>query len=290
MGISLGEAVELLLGGRKLAWNKYKDHKSGSITLDRPEQRRLFEFLLAAEPDKVANGDETLFAGLVAAWENQDHDPAKIKAEITNNISKQSWRLVRIDAFGFGGLTIFGGKPFDLYIGGTNWCLEGQNGSGKTSLVSAILWALTGKRIREHEGPIDERGERENVLSDDGTKIGSWPPLAAYPTTSADLAKPAEVWARLTFRSADGDTSVAYRRMVSSPFGDAQLEEKIDGCLAAARRLAEIGILMPARLTKIGFGKSSLTLYEAVKQLTDSISCQALRTAAAHSAPATASS
>jgi ABC-type multidrug transport system ATPase subunit len=66
----------------------------------------------------------------------------------------QSWRLDRIEAFGFGGLTIFGGKPFDLYIGGTNWCLEGQNGSGKTSLVSALLWALTGKRIREHEGPV----------------------------------------------------------------------------------------------------------------------------------------
>jgi AAA domain len=83
---------------------------------------------------------------------------------------------------------------FFLYsFGGNNWCLEGQNGSGKTSLVSAILWALTGKRIREHEGPVDERGEREDVESDDGTKVGNWPPLAAYPTTIADLGKQAEV-------------------------------------------------------------------------------------------------
>src|SRR4051812_19546770 len=116
MGISLGEVVELLLGGKNLIWNKHKDQKTGSITLDKPEQRRLLEFLLAADPNKVASGDETLFAGLVAAWENKNHDPAKAKAEISDNISKQSWRLDRIEAFGFGGLTIFGGKPFDLYI------------------------------------------------------------------------------------------------------------------------------------------------------------------------------
>ena len=154
MAISLGEATGLLLLGKTLAWNKYKDHKAGSITLDKPEQRRLLEFLLTADSSKVASGDETLFVGLVAAWENKGHDPAKTKTEADGKFSTQSWRLDRVEAFNFGGLTIFGGKPFDLYVGGSNWCLEGQNGSGKTSLVSAILWALTGKRIREHEGPI----------------------------------------------------------------------------------------------------------------------------------------
>ena len=268
MGILLAEATGLLLAGKKLAWNKYNDHKAGSITLDKPEQRRLLEFLLAADSSKVASGDETLFADLVTAWENEDHDPAEAKAETGGKASTQSWRLDRVEAFGFGGLTIFGGKPFDLYVGGNNWCLEGQNGSGKTSLVSAILWALTGKRIREHEGPVDERGEREDVESDDGTKVGNWPPLAAYPTTIADLGKQAEVWVRLTFKAADGDTAKAYRRMVSPPLGTAQLEEQIDDRLKAALRLAEIGVLMPARLAKIGFGKNSLTLYEAVKQLT----------------------
>lgn len=268
MGISLAEATGLLLAGRTLAWNKYKDHKSGAITLEKPEQRRLLEFLLAADSSKVAIGDEALFAGLVAAWENKDHDPANDEDATEDAALTQSWRLERIEALGFGGLTIFGGKPFELYVGGSNWCLEGQNGSGKTSLVSAILWALTGKRIREHEGPVDERGEREDVESEAGKKIGCWPPLAAYPETVTDLGKEAEVWVRLTFKAADGDMAIVYRRLVSSPNGDAKLEEQIDDRLKPAIRLAEIGILMPARLSKIGFGKSSLTLYEAVKQLT----------------------
>ena len=268
MGIALTDATTLLLEGKQLAWRKYKDHKAGAITLDRPEQRRLFEFLLACDSADVAQGSETLFDGIVKAWENNSHDPAISIAQTVAPTNAQSWRLERIEAFGFGGLTIFGGKIFDLFVGGSNWCLEGQNGSGKTSLASAILWALTGKRIREHEGPVEERGVRELVENDEGKTIGKWPPLAAYPTTVAELSHSAEVWVRLTFKAQDGETATAYRRTVSPSNGDAQLEIQVDERLRAASRLAEIGVLMPARLAKIGFGKNSQSLFEAVKQLT----------------------
>jgi hypothetical protein len=268
MAMSLSEATALLLTGKTLAWKKYKDHKAGSITLDKAEQRRLLEFLLANDSADVAQGSETLFEGIVKAWENKSHDPATREAPVSKESDSQSWRLDRIEAFGFGGLTICGGKTFDHFVGGTNWCLEGQNGSGKTSLASAILWALTGKRIREHEGPVDERGERGPVENSEGKTIGTWPPLAAYPTSVAELGHSAEVWVRLTFKAQDGEIATAYRHMVSPPIGDAQIEDQIDNRLRAASRLAEIGVLMPARLSKIGFGKNSQSLFEAVKQLT----------------------
>lgn len=268
MGISLSESTKLLLTGKTLAWKKYKDHKPGSIALDKSEQRRLLEFLLSCDPADVAQGTETLFDGILKAWENKAHDPATDQVQTTAQTGSQSWRLNRVEAFGFGGLTIFGGKAFDLFVGGNNWCLEGQNGSGKTSFASAILWALTGKRIREHEGPVDERGEREPVENDEGKAIGKWPPLAAYPSSVAELGHSAEVWVRLTFKTQDGEIATAFRRMVSPPNGDAQLEEQIDKRLRAASRLVEIGVLMPARLAKIGFGKNSQSLFEAVKQLT----------------------
>ncbi|MGP0591500.1 AAA family ATPase [Nitrospira sp. T9] len=268
MGISLSEATTLLLTGKTLTWEKYKVHKAGSITLDKPEQRRLLEFLLSCNSADVAQESENLFAGIVNTWENEGHDPATRKVHTSAPTNSQSWRLDRIEAFGFGGLTVCGGKKFDLFVGGSNWCLEGQNGSGKTSLVSAILWALTGKRIREHEGPVDERGEREPVENDEGKSIGKWPPLAAYPPTVGELGHSAEVWVRLTFKAKDGEIATAYRRMVSPPNGYAQMEEQIDDRLQTASRPAEIGVLMPARLAKIGFGKSSQSLFEAIKQLT----------------------
>lgn len=268
MSASFSEVTKQLLAGQSVAWQKFGDHKAGTIRLEKPEQRRLLEFLLSADPDKVASGDESLFAGLVAAWENNEYDPASVAAATPTSSDHKSWRLTRVEASGFGGLTVFGGKPFDLYIGGHNWCLEGQNGSGKTSLVSAILWALTGYRIREHEGPVPEQGLREDVEGEDGKRIGTWPPLAAYPTKVADLQKSADVSVRLTFASGDNNTVTAFRRIVSPPQGAPISEEQIDPAIVDALRLAEIGILMPARITKIGFGKSSLTLYEAVKQLT----------------------
>lgn len=268
MGMSLSEVTTLLQMGKRLEWKKYKEHKAGSITLDKPEQRRLLEFLLGRNSADVAQGSEVLFDGIVKAWENEAYDPATSKAQADAESSSKSWRLDRVEAFGFGGLTVFGGKTFDLFVGGSNWCLEGQNGSGKTSLVSAILWALTGNRIREHEGPVDERGEREPVRDDAGKTIGKWPPLAAYPATVAELGLPVEVWVRLTFKAGDGEIATAYRKMESPPNGDAQIDEQIDDRLRAASRLVEIGLLMPARLTKIGFGKSSQSLFDAVKQLT----------------------
>lgn len=45
------------------------------------------------------------------------------------------------------------------------------------------------------------------------------------------------MWVRLTFKAADGDTARAYRRMVSPPLGNAQLEEQIDDRLKAMLRL-----------------------------------------------------
>lgn len=268
MGMSLSEAITLLQTGKTLTWSKYKDHKAGAITLDKPEQRRLLEFLLSRDSGDVAQGSEALFDGIVKAWENEAYDPATSKEQTDNKSSSQSWRLDRVEASGFGGLTVFRGKTFDLFVGGKNWCLEGQNGSGKTSLVSAILWALTGKRIREHEGPVDERGERAPVSNDENKTIGKWPPLAAYPATVEELGHSVEVWVRLTFKAGDGEIATAYRRMMSPPNGDAQIEEQIDDRVRAASRLVEIGVLMPARLTKIGFGNSSQSLFEAVKHLT----------------------
>ncbi len=268
MGVSLAEVAAQLLAGKSFAWKKSKSHKAGNISLNSAGERRLFEFLLRSDQAKVAGVDESLITDLIAAWDNIDHDPAKSTIGEKEQQCKDSWRLEKIEAFGFGGLTAFAGEPFELLVGGANWCLEGQNGSGKTSLNSAILWALTGKRIRDHEGPVDDLGTRQEVLNDDGEKIGTWPPLVSYPPRIADLAKAAEVWVRLTFKNASGETAIAFRRSVVDAAGNIAAELAIDARLQTGLRMAEISVLMPARLSKMSFGKGSVSLYESVKQLT----------------------
>lgn len=258
----------MLLGGKTLAWSKFGEHKGGSVTLDVAGHRRLFAFLLAKDAPKVAQGHEDLFAGLIAAWKKDDADPASEEVAPAESVDGDVWRLDRIEASGFGGLTLFGGTSFNLWINGENWCLEGQNGSGKTSLASATLWALTGKRIREQEGPIDEQGARSPVMNNQGRKIGEWPSFASYPASAADLIKTVEVWVRLTFKNAKGELATAYRHMMCPLTGNSISEVKIDPRLLVAPELIETGLLMPARLARIGFGDKSQSLYEAVKMLT----------------------
>ncbi len=217
---------------------------------------------------KVARGDESLFAGLTSAWNNEGSDPASTATTKTQASPTDVWRLDKIEASGFGGLTLCGGPTFELRTNGRNWCLNGQNGSGKTSIVSAILWALTGQRIREQDGPIKENGERSAVINKAGTIIGTWPSFASYPAEEHQLANSVEVWVRLTFVNQNGEAASAFRRMVCPTAGDSITDTTIDPRLLSAPQLLESGLLMPARLAGIGFGEKSSSLYEAVKMLT----------------------
>ena len=75
-----------------------------------------------------------------------------------------------METSGFGGLNQVGGPSFVVPFDEANWCLEGQNGSGKTSLVSALIWALTGFRCRDQDGLHFENGVRVPVQNDSGAK------------------------------------------------------------------------------------------------------------------------
>jgi len=268
MATTYTEVIGALLSGKKLDWNEYQGLKPGSICLASSAERRLFEFLINQDLEKVKSGSETLFTDLIASWKDDNRDPAEIQTQEAMEHTASSWRLHVIESFGFGGLNLCGGPEFRMEVCGHTWCLEGQNGSGKTSLVSAIVWALTGKRIREHMGPVEDVCERKPVLDVNRNNIGSWPPLVAYPESIDGLMSDAEVWVRLTFKNESGEIAEAFRHINSSFIGDDLIEVDIDSRLLVAPQLIETGLLMPCRMSKMGFGNESQSLYEAVKALT----------------------
>ncbi|MGJ5096274.1 AAA family ATPase [Bradyrhizobium oligotrophicum] len=267
MSISLSEAKAQLLKGTPLSWAKFENHKAGSITLDTPGARRLFKFLIEQNSSRVAEANEALFPGLIAAWE-ASYDPADSIHMKTDVSPGGVWRLARIEAKNFAGLTTWDGPSFDMAIDGLNWCFEGQNGCGKTSLCNAILWAMTGKRVREQDGLIDELGERNSVSSSGGKEIGSWPSIVSYPKTVAELVNDAVAWVRLTFVNENHENAIAERKLTSPHVGDTSIEVSVDERLTSIPQLIETGLLMPARIPRIGFGEKSLSLYESVKLLT----------------------
>jgi hypothetical protein len=221
MALSFYEAKQRLLSGLPVTWPKFGNHKAGSVHLASAGGRRLFHFLLTCEQSKVADAHESLFDDLIAAWELETFDPATETEQSGTGTNAGPWRLARIETSGFGGLNQVGGPSFSVPFDGANWCLEGQNGSGKTSLASAIIWAMTGYRCRDQDGLHLETGVRTSVENDAGSAIGDWPSIVSYPTSAIALAGAAETWVRLTFHDPAGNTAQhtadCWPRRASSP-------------------------------------------------------------------------
>ena len=268
MSISFGQSTKHLLSGFELSWPASGAAHGGSITLLTPGQGRLFSYLLGANSGDVVEGRDILFDGMIAAWKDEESDPTPEVSEIGADARSGPWRLHRIETTNFGGLNTYNGPTFTLEIGGENWCLEGSNGSGKTMLASAIIWAITGYRLREHDGLDFKGGVREPVYNKAGRKIGSWPPLVTYPESADKLADTATVEVKLIFADSSADQALATRTMVAQKDCDAEFTVDIDPRLTAVVQLIEAGLMMPARLAHIGFGSKSGSLYEAMKMLT----------------------
>lgn len=144
--------------------------------------------------------------------------PPTIEAETNDGAAAaiKLLRLVKVEAHRFAWLHAFGrlsapptsfvfepGKPVTLF--------EGVNGSGKTSIVNAIVWCLTGHLIRSQrppeEGPLDFACE---ITRDDGTTTTHlMSAITPMPAKSAELPAdglpiPADSWVELTFADAAG--------------------------------------------------------------------------------------
>jgi len=267
--VSLQEVIRILISGGKLEWQEHSGHAAGDISLDSAEKRRLFGFFKSRDSSEIEDPSEEIFQGLIDAWQAEDDPAEAIPASTDEALASDQWKLDEIITYGFGGLNQFEGPKFKVKINQETWCIEGQNGSGKTSLTSAIIWALTGQVVREHTGLVQSDGERKPVFSNNGTKIGSWPPIAAYPTDENDLAKTANIYVKLIFRNASGDKATVYRRLRSKPDGS-ELSHlaHISSHLRPYTNLIEAGVVMPSRLGHLGFAERSENLSDAVKMLT----------------------
>ncbi len=69
---------------------------------------------------------------------------------------RKSWRVIELKAKNFRGLTAFDGDEFFIKFDGKPFILFGSNGSGKTSILSALAWCFTGMCIKERCEPDDE--------------------------------------------------------------------------------------------------------------------------------------
>ena len=188
--------------------------------------------------------------------------------------------LVKLQAHRFAGLHRFrtASKPpadFELEFISPITFLEGANGAGKTSVLNAIVWALTGQVFRPQRPPEVGATEFDCELdpASEGQDSTTFRVAAVVPLPDLELERPqgtglVDTWVELHFRDESGNSLPPVRRAVTrTPRG--KLTESVTGVDTLGVDPVSLlsGTTMPALLPYIEFEGAS-ALGKAVAELT----------------------
>ena len=196
------------------------------------------------------------------------------------NANSRRLRLKKLEAHRFAGLHKFGtpGAAPENYVHEFTSPLtlfEGRNGSGKTSLLHTIIWALTGEMLRPQREPEAAEDFECRVSPADGGdehtahRLSSLTPMPNVEQYRPDQAwVPADAWVELTFIDEAGAELPVIRRSQSrSPQGKLKETAPDLSALGVDPIAVRIGTIMPGLLPLIKVGSES-ELGRAVSQLT----------------------
>jgi len=196
------------------------------------------------------------------------------------NAKSRRLKLKKLKAHRFAGIHKFGtpdaapanyvhefASPLTLF--------EGRNGSGKTSLVNAIIWALTGEMLRPQREPEAPEDFECHVSAADGVgepTMHKLSPLTPMPNVEQyrpdQPSVPADTWVELTFIDEAGAELPVIRRSQSRSSNGKLRETPPDLTILGVDPIAvRIGTIMPGLLPLIRVGSES-ELGRAVSQLT----------------------
>ena len=231
-----------------------------SIVLDGPRHRRLAQVVFDHSRSSSVSSlskNHGFFETLEDVFRESDDDIEEA-TWTSNGTSNQvgdadlrTWRLKKVETRGFGGLNAAKGDIFEFDAASDDFCIEGQNGSGKSSLANAVLFAMTGKVHRDQYGLWDDPTRLESVLSENGAKLGTWPPIATYPDSWGGGHQNVDVLVRLTFGNETDDEEIEATRRLHGKPGALNHDVSIDHRLKAVPTLIEAALLMPMRIQHI---------------------------------------
>ena len=168
-------------------------------------------------------------------------------------------------------------KPFVLDLSRHVTLLRGFNGAGKTSLISAVCWCLTGYGHRSQGLPAPlhtpitvQVASVEN--SGEPSRTFELPPIVPIPTEKELLAvdgqPQADTWVRLKFRSLIDGTEVEVERRLERD-GRKAFKATAIGLekLGLSDLALQVGTLMPGIAAAMRFDDKT-TLSQAVSTLT----------------------
>ena len=278
---SLGEIVQFLVAGVPVHRTK-----ESTFRLDTSDKRKVFAFysrnrdLWPRNRTVQAKEVENLLKVLDGELPAVGAKPPRGAAE------KPVWHLERVKIHRFGGLHRHlgpnGEDPEELVfdLGKEITLVSGFNGAGKTALLSAIIWCLTGKALRSQDMPHEAHepmavkwsADGEGILDGEDTRPEiALPPIVPIPSAD-DLVrlgdKPKlDARVQLTFRHED--TSEVRRVTRKLEVSGKKVVVRVEGlhALGLSSLAIEVGTLMPGVAAHMRFDERT-NFAQAVSQLT----------------------
>lgn len=277
--MTLDEVVSHLIAGEVL-------HVSGADEFSLPliDSRAILAFYNQDRkaywnPDKDTSIQDGEVDRVLAALDNVPKVTAASSSVAANT---QKWQLVKIEAHRFRGLhrhCADGGadpKTFELELSEPATLFRGFNGAGKTSLVSAICWCLTGYGHRSQGLPAPLHECIAVQIASDGEQVPTngfdIPTIVPIPTeqelVAVDGVPKVDTWVRLSFRSLIDGREVVVERQLQRD-GKRAFKTVAIGLenLSLSDLALQVGTLMPGIAAATRFDDKT-TLSQAVSTLT----------------------
>jgi len=264
-----------LIGGRAIAVGS----KGITHSLDNEAARAVLAWY---SKNRLKWGGNVIVADAEAIVDAAKEKPPSIPAsETVAERAKRSLVLTKVEAHRFGGLHAFSdqGRPPESFVFEPLkpiTLLEGWNGSGKTSILNAIIWCLTGQLLRPQRKPEETEEEFACRIQVNATTLPTehkLTPVTPLPDKRflPDLSReklPLDTWVELTFVDEAGNTLTAIRRTQKrSPKGAVNETPADIASLGLDPIAARIGTTIPGLLPFIQIGSVS-EFGQAIAQLT----------------------
>lgn len=214
--------INQLLDGNKIASGKLQ---IGPLT---PSEELLLRVILE-ENNPISNKTGEPLASFVRssyqiakqAFEKIDESGTKDELQpiAEDNLeipARRSYLLAELTCRSFRGIAPAGEEIIFSFDTKSN-LIYGPNGSGKTSLLGAVIWVLTGSAISD-ANDTNETAPVHAVSSSNskGSKITDWPVVATLPEENITKTTEQECFAQVKLISEDGQHELHLRRSISN--------------------------------------------------------------------------
>jgi len=212
--------------------------------------------------------------GLLEAAPEEEQAPVATQEETPNAIDHDSveshthYRLGVVRAYSFRGLAP-AGRTWEFDFGGDSHLMYGPNGCGKSSLLGAISYCLTGRIFRDDQPPEMPRMEKAYPSEGGGARACERPDaLALMDETGRNTAPDDEFWVEVQLvgdDQGDGRKELLVRRhstegLTVSVNGEPACSIQSLRDVGIDELDAELNLIMPARLPHMRFGKDAVLI------------------------------